>query len=430
MREDTTTLNFHLDCKAPITDGLSYHYVSGKHLWIAVNKGSVIVLEDDLQIIFEQLIRGTIPKDIILEAQDQELRLRNLRKLVRKCAEAGFINGFKGYSTTQSSDDARRFARLHVTNRCQLKCIHCYTDAGQKNLESDELSTVEWKAIIKDLAENGCTSIVFTGGEPLFRTDCIELLKQAHDCKIENIGVMTNGLLVSRYIDDLAKYLSSIQIGMDGADEVTNDKVRGRGTFRRIIRALDALSQTHLDVKASIALLEMNWPSIRDNLTELSRRYDKNRIKFKIGKGLLDYGRATSLQDSLDTFPIQPFVGKFNASFYPPARFHVHHELKICGIYSQILIASDGQVYPCHLQHRSLGYIKDKTIREWQDFFEKQWHKYTADHVEGCRDCDLRNLCGGSCKVLDQKRMGSEFVTSCTPDVIEKTYQNLVRIFQ
>ena len=165
---------------------------------------------------------------------------------------------------------------------------------------------------------------VFTGGEPLIRGDCIELLKHAHDCEIENIGVMTNGLLVPRYIEDLAHYASSVQIGMDGADEETNDKIRGKATFRKIMKALDVLSQTDLDVKVSVALMEMNWQSIKDNLIELSNRYDKNKIKFKIGKGLLDYGRATSIRDSLDTFPIQGFMGGFNASFYPPAKFQVH----------------------------------------------------------------------------------------------------------
>ncbi len=429
MNEDTIRLVFRLDRRAPLPGDLSYHHISGKHLWIAIGRGSVVVLDDRQHEIFERLRRGDVPRDIVAGAADPEDCLRDVTAVVRKCGEAGFIDGFTGYRIPQSSNGATRFARLHITRRCQFKCIHCYMDAGLQHDECEELTGDEWKEIIGNLADGGCTSIIFTGGEPLIRRDCMELLKLAHDRGVENIGVMTNGLLVPRRIEELARYATAVQIGMDGADEETNDKIRGKGTFKKIIEALDALSRTDLDVKVSVALMEMNWQSLRDNLAELASRYDKSRIKFKIGKGLLDYGRATSLRDSLDTFPIQGFVAGFNASFYPPSKLRLHQELRICGIFSQILIGHDGQVYPCHLQHRSMGHIKDRPIREWQRLYEASWRQYTVDHISGCRDCDIRNLCGGSCRALDRKRTGSEFLTSCTPDVIDKTYQNLVRIY-
>lgn len=424
-----TKLNFELDDKVQIVENLSYHSVANKHLWIAVDKGSVIVLNTRLNFIFNQLIQGMAPKEIILNAEDKDNCLVNLQLLLKKCAEAGFLNECKGYVIKHSGRDARKFARLHITRRCQLKCIHCYMNAGMQYKEEDELTTFEWKNIITDLANNGCTSIVFTGGEPLLRKDCIELLKHARGSKINTIGVMTNGLLVTRYIEDLSKYVDVVQIGLDGADEETNDKIRGKGTFKKIIEAIDALSKTKINVRISMAFMEINWKSLMNGAYGLAEKYDKNQIKFVIGNGLLDYGRGTKVKEDFDKFQFKEFVTTFNASFYPPIEAAVHHRLPNCGIFTQILISHDGYVYPCHLQHCPMGHIKDKTIKEWQDIYEQQWRKHTVKHVDGCKDCDLRNICGGTCRILDQIRTGSECITTCTPRVKENTYLNLVRLY-
>ena len=52
-----------------------------------------------------------------------------------------------------------------TTNKCNLKCEHCYQDAA--DCDSRELTTVEGKAMIEQIARAGFKIMIFSGGEPL-----------------------------------------------------------------------------------------------------------------------------------------------------------------------------------------------------------------------------------------------------------------------
>lgn len=60
-----------------------------------------------------------------------------------------------------------------TTNKCNLKCEHCYQDAA--DCDSRELTTVEGKAMIEQIARAGFKIMIFSGGEPLMRDDIFEL---------------------------------------------------------------------------------------------------------------------------------------------------------------------------------------------------------------------------------------------------------------
>ncbi len=70
----------------------------------------------------------------------------------------------------QFSKDKRPVVVWNVTQRCNLKCVHCYAHA--KNTSSDnELTTGQGKELIDDLADFGAPVMLFSGGEPLVRKD-------------------------------------------------------------------------------------------------------------------------------------------------------------------------------------------------------------------------------------------------------------------
>lgn len=64
-----------------------------------------------------------------------------------------------------------------TTNRCNLKCEHCYQDAAE--CDSRELTTAEGKAMIEQIARAGFKIMIFSGGEPLMRDDIFELVAHA-----------------------------------------------------------------------------------------------------------------------------------------------------------------------------------------------------------------------------------------------------------
>ena len=64
-----------------------------------------------------------------------------------------------------------------TTNKCNLKCSHCYQDAGAA--KEQELTTEEGKRLIDGIVRAGFKVMIFSGGEPLLRPDIYELVAYA-----------------------------------------------------------------------------------------------------------------------------------------------------------------------------------------------------------------------------------------------------------
>ena len=99
----------------------------------------------------------------------------------------------------QFSDNSRPLVVWNATNRCNLRCQHCYIDAEDRKFK-DELTTEEAQRFIEDLAEMGVPVLLFSGGEPLLRKDLFELGRQAADLGLRPV-LSTNGTLIT---DDIA----------------------------------------------------------------------------------------------------------------------------------------------------------------------------------------------------------------------------------
>ncbi|MFX0195886.1 MAG: hypothetical protein ACFFCW_07175 [Candidatus Hodarchaeota archaeon] len=88
----------------PLVEDLSYHYVSGLHLWIGIDKGVLVVFDDNEQEIFKKLVDGYSPLELLTQVISFPVRtdaIRTKRRLIRgiifKLAEAGFIRDINGY---------------------------------------------------------------------------------------------------------------------------------------------------------------------------------------------------------------------------------------------------------------------------------------------------------------------------------------------
>ncbi|RLE48179.1 MAG: radical SAM/SPASM domain-containing protein, partial [Candidatus Methanomethylicota archaeon] len=81
-------------------------------------------------------------------------------------------------------------APIHIawqtTPKCNLKCVYCYANAGE-DAKADVLSTSEAKKFILEASDLGVKSIVFTGGEPLTRSDILDLIEFTSDIGLKPI---------------------------------------------------------------------------------------------------------------------------------------------------------------------------------------------------------------------------------------------------
>ncbi|NLG33284.1 MAG: radical SAM protein [Syntrophomonadaceae bacterium] len=126
----------------------------------------------------------------------------------------------------QFSDINRPLVVWNTTNRCNLKCRHCYINAEDRSYDG-ELTTDEAKIFIQDLAAMKAPVLLFSGGEPLVRKDIFELGKMAADLGLRPV-LSSNGTLIDE--DKATKIKEAgfqyVGISIDGARK-THDAFRG-----------------------------------------------------------------------------------------------------------------------------------------------------------------------------------------------------------
>ncbi len=121
---------------------------------------------------------------------------------------------------------AKFMVEVDVTDNCNLRCKHCYHFHAKKSLEKKEVPLEEWEKRFSGLHNAGARFILLVGGEPALREDVLMLA----DKTFPFVYVITNGT-----IRIPKEFNHRIYISVDGSQN-TNDSIRGKGTFERILK--------------------------------------------------------------------------------------------------------------------------------------------------------------------------------------------------
>ena len=112
-----------------------------------------------------------------------------------------------------------------ITLKCNSKCIHCGSEAGNSRLE--ELNTEEALDLVKQLRACGYKGVALMGGEPLIREDWYEIAREIKNQRME-LSIVTNGLNLPEYIDELKDLNTDcVSLSLDGGTPKTHDYLRG-----------------------------------------------------------------------------------------------------------------------------------------------------------------------------------------------------------
>ncbi len=153
------------------------------------------------------------------------------------------------------------------TYQCNLRCKHCYEDAGVK--KRPELSTDEAEQVLdtlSNLAGIGLPALSFSGGEPLARKDFFELAAYAKK-RIGYVSIASNGTLITK--DNARKIRDAgvdyVEISLDGPTAQVHDEFRGiTGAFEMTMEGVKNCLEEGLDTCIATVLH-------RDNITELHK---------------------------------------------------------------------------------------------------------------------------------------------------------------
>lgn len=153
------------------------------------------------------------------------------------------------------------YLRISLTDHCNLRCVYCMPLRGLAFVPGDEVLTAgEIEQVVRAAAQVGFNKIRLTGGEPLLRTDVVEIVERLHRIEgITDVGMTTNAIL----LPDLAKPLfdaglSRINIHVDTLDPARLKRVMRFGTFEQIWAGIEAAEA------AGFAPIKLNSVVVRD----------------------------------------------------------------------------------------------------------------------------------------------------------------------
>lgn len=167
-----------------------------------------------------------------------------------------------------SENDNIFYFQWHITDRCNLRCRHCYQDnyTGDTEVSIQELEDIadELFHTLSKWNKKGDFSI--TGGEPFFRKDLFTFLEYLNSSdEVYNLDILTNGTIITNEIIKNLKNISKlrrIQISLDGSSPEIHDKIRGQGTFDKTIENIRLLNLYDIDVNIMFTLQRCNMNDV------------------------------------------------------------------------------------------------------------------------------------------------------------------------
>lgn len=143
------------------------------------------------------------------------------------------------------------YLRISVTDRCNLRCCYCMPegvqDVGMKNI----LTFEEIWEIVRTGVSLGITHIRITGGEPLVRKDCVDLIRGIREISgVETITMTTNGVLLGNYGKQLKEAgVDGVNISLDTLNPEEFYKITGKREMQEVLAGIRAAKTAGLPVK-------------------------------------------------------------------------------------------------------------------------------------------------------------------------------------
>lgn len=143
------------------------------------------------------------------------------------------------------------YLRISVTDRCNLRCCYCMPegvqDVGMKNI----LTFEEIWEIVRTGVSLGITHIRITGGEPLVRKGCVDLIRGIREIPgVETITMTTNGVLLENYGKQLKEAgVDGVNISLDTLDPEEFYKITGKRELQEVLAGIRAAKTAGLPVK-------------------------------------------------------------------------------------------------------------------------------------------------------------------------------------
>lgn len=298
----------------------------------------------------------------------------------------------------------------HITNKCNLKCKHCYQESHNNR---NEMSFESLKLIF----DNYCSllesydmlpEVSLTGGEPLSSKHFFDLVKYIKDKRPDTVlHILTNGTLITQdTVNKFIKYgIKSVQISLDGHDSSTHDLIRGVGSFQKALNAIKLLQKSDIWVSVHCVFLRENIESIEEYFKlcdQLGVRVTFSRY-VPIGTGYsnnLDLLQPNEIKELYEK--VYDYSKKYrNANANLGRDFWQIIDPECGGVCpvgeSTISILHDGSILPCRRLPIVIGNALEESLVK-TIFKSRVMEKMKTNTISECIECNHRDTCKGGCQ--------------------------------
>lgn len=148
------------------------------------------------------------------------------------------------------------YARISITDRCNLHCVYCRPDHEEKLSHEDILRYEEILRLCKILTQLGIDKFKITGGEPLMRKGCIDFIKELKELSgVSKVTLTTNAILLS---NDLKKLfdasIDGINISLDFLDRLKYEQITGYDGYEQVMEVIKEAMSLGLNIKINAVL--------------------------------------------------------------------------------------------------------------------------------------------------------------------------------
>jgi len=292
----------------------------------------------------------------------------------------------KGNSDKQESLTHDFFIQWHLTEKCNLRCKHCY----QSEAQSDELSFGEVKEVTAEVSDmlrawsndygiQFSPSFNITGGEPFLRDDIFQIIQEIKSSGFD-IYILSNGTLIDdKTVSILSETgINGIQISIEGPEAV-HDSIRGKGNYGRSIAGIVKLVDAGIEVTLNVTLSNLNCNRVHE-LIALASILGVKRLGFSrlvpTGRGkqfvreMIDTDKVKEIYDSLlnvhveglDIVTGDPVASQRNVKSDKNMGYTAFGGCA-AGI-SGLTFRPDGTINPCRRLSIPIGNVRKDSLRE------------------------------------------------------------------
>lgn len=252
------------------------------------------------------------------------------------------------------------YMRISITDRCNLRCKYCMPGDIETTDMANLLTYEEIAKVTETAASLGIRHIRLTGGEPLVRRGCVDLVKKIKNISgIDTVGMTTNGVLLAEHARVLKEAgLDSVNVSLDTLDETEFQRLTGRDELKAVLAGIGAAQEVEIPVKINtVHYKNLNWRAVLAYADE--RQIPVRFIEMMpIGYGAAYTGKSNEelFRQIEDCYGSASEAGKHGAG--PAVYYHfpglnievgfisaIHH--KFCKNCNRIRLTSEGYLKLC-----------------------------------------------------------------------------------